>query len=66
MDVRITVTLIVNCKIGAHSATYKTLLTEFPHQIYLLDTKNFNRQRRVNMPCGLTVFSCFGLFYSVP
>ena len=66
MDVWITVPLIVNCKIGAHSTTNKTLLTEFPYQINLFGAGYFNGQRRINMPCRLTVFSRFGLFNSVP
>lgn len=66
MDVRITVPFIVNCKIYTHTTTNKTLLTEFSHQINLFGAGYFHRQRRVDMPCCLTVFPCFGTLYSIP
>ena len=53
MGVRISVLLVVNGKIGAHSNGHKIFFHIFPYKLYLLFPVKFYGQGNFNLPCKL-------------
>lgn len=66
MNVRISVALVVNCKICTHSFRNEALQTEISYQINLLVTGYLHRQSCINVLCGLAVLSFFCLLNRIP